>query len=119
VRWWAFGGPNDLDNGLRPCSLHHKLFDKGAFDIGDGNDNRNRIVTSQCFVGRGSTAREHVIALADRPLIDPQPGALRDIAVARRSGTLARPSMAPHGPATTDLRGQPASHGRVTAWWNS
>ncbi len=30
VRWWAFGGPDDLDNGLALCSLHHKLFDRGA-----------------------------------------------------------------------------------------
>lgn len=35
----------------------------------------HRILVSQCFVGRSPAAREHVIALAGRPLIGPQPGA--------------------------------------------
>jgi putative restriction endonuclease len=33
VRWFAFGGPDDLDNGLALCSLHHKLFDLGALGL--------------------------------------------------------------------------------------
>ncbi|MFJ4775057.1 phosphorothioated DNA-binding restriction endonuclease [Streptomyces sp. NPDC088762] len=70
VRWWAFGGPDDVDNGLCLCSLHHKLFDKGVLGVGDGH----RILVSQQFVGRSPMAREHVIALAGRPLIGPQPG---------------------------------------------
>ncbi|MEU9241203.1 phosphorothioated DNA-binding restriction endonuclease [Streptomyces sp. NPDC048385] len=71
VRWWAFDGPDDVDNGLCLCSLHHKLFDKGVLGIGDGH----RILVSQRFVGHSPAAREHVIALAGRPLIGPQPGA--------------------------------------------
>ncbi|MBW5481124.1 phosphorothioated DNA-binding restriction endonuclease [Streptomyces bambusae] len=70
VRWWAFGGPDDVDNGLCLCSLHHKLFDKGVLGVGDGH----RILVSQRFVGHSPAAREHVIALAGRPLIGPQPG---------------------------------------------
>ncbi|MFJ1564180.1 phosphorothioated DNA-binding restriction endonuclease [Streptomyces erythrochromogenes] len=70
VRWWALGGPDDVDNGLCLCSLHHKLFDRGVLGIGDGH----RILVSQHFVGRSPVAREHVIALAGRPLIGPQPG---------------------------------------------
>ncbi|MFF8015941.1 phosphorothioated DNA-binding restriction endonuclease [Streptomyces sp. NPDC007929] len=80
VRWWAFHGPDDVDNGLCLCSLHHKLFDKGVLGIGDGH----RILVSQQFVGRGQVAREHVTALAGRPLIGPQPGA-RPVAVDHRS----------------------------------
>jgi putative restriction endonuclease len=80
VRWWAFGGPDDVDNGLCLCSLHHKLFDKGVLGIGEGH----RILVSQSFVGRSTTARQHVIALAGHPLIGPQPGA-RPIAAAHRS----------------------------------
>ncbi|WP_455358362.1 phosphorothioated DNA-binding restriction endonuclease [Streptomyces sp. SYSU K21746] len=80
VRWWAFGGPDDVDNGLCLCSLHHKLFDKGVLGIGDGH----RILVSQRFVGHSPAAREHVIALAGRPLIGPQPGA-RPITAAHRS----------------------------------
>ncbi|MFD0211638.1 phosphorothioated DNA-binding restriction endonuclease [Streptomyces hirsutus] len=80
VRWWAFGGPDDVDNGLCLCSLHHKLFDKGVLGIGD----HHRILVSQRFVGHSSAARAHVTALAGRPLIGPQPGA-RPVADAHRS----------------------------------
>jgi putative restriction endonuclease len=83
VRWWAFGGPDDVDNGLCLCSLHHKLFDKGVLGIGWGSPRSNeaesggghRILVSQRFVGRSPAARDHVTALAGRPLIGPQPGA--------------------------------------------
>jgi putative restriction endonuclease len=30
VRWFAFDGPDALDNGLALCVLHHKLFDLGS-----------------------------------------------------------------------------------------
>ncbi|MGW4032601.1 phosphorothioated DNA-binding restriction endonuclease [Streptomyces sp. NPDC004838] len=80
VRWWAFGGPDEIDNGLCLCSLHHKLFDRGVLGIGEGH----RILVSQSFVGRGTAAREHVIALSGRPLIGPQPGTL-PIAAAHRT----------------------------------
>lgn len=33
IKWVQFGGPNDVRNGLALCSLHHKLFDAGAFTI--------------------------------------------------------------------------------------
>lgn len=79
VRWWAFGGPDDIENGLCLCSLHHKLFDKGVLGVGDGH----RILVSQHFVGHSAAAREHVIALAGRPLVGPQPGA-RPVAAAHR-----------------------------------
>ncbi|MFJ2019603.1 phosphorothioated DNA-binding restriction endonuclease [Streptomyces nodosus] len=71
VRWWAFDGPDDIDNGLCLCSLHHKLFDKGVLGMGDGH----RILVSQRFAGHSPVAREHVIALGGRPLVGPQPGA--------------------------------------------
>ncbi len=71
VRWWAFGGPDDIDNGLCLCSLHHKLFDKGVLGVGEDQ----RILVSQHFVGHSSAARAHVTALAGRPLVGPQPAA--------------------------------------------
>jgi putative restriction endonuclease len=80
VRWWAFDGPDEVANGLCLCALHHKLFDKGVLGVGDGH----RILVSQAFVGRSAVAREHVVALAGRPLIGPQPGAL-PVAAAHRS----------------------------------
>jgi len=33
VRWFNFDGPDTLDNGLALCSLHHKLFDRGALGL--------------------------------------------------------------------------------------
>ncbi|MFD8813397.1 phosphorothioated DNA-binding restriction endonuclease [Streptomyces sp. NPDC059627] len=80
VRWWAYDGPDDVDNGLCLCSLHHKLFDKGVLGIGDGH----RILVSQRFVGRSPAARDHVTALAGRPLIGPRPG-VRPVAASHRS----------------------------------
>ncbi|MFD0306973.1 phosphorothioated DNA-binding restriction endonuclease [Streptomyces sp. NPDC127119] len=80
VRWWAFDGPDDVENGLCLCSLHHKLFDMGVLGIDEGH----RILVSQRFVGHSHAAREHVIALADRPLVGPQPGA-RPVAAIHRA----------------------------------
>jgi putative restriction endonuclease len=47
------GGPDDLDNGLALCSLHHKLFDRGVL----GLDEELRLVVSQRFSARTSTGR--------------------------------------------------------------
>ncbi|MFF8466086.1 phosphorothioated DNA-binding restriction endonuclease [Streptomyces griseus] len=80
VRWWAFDGPDDVENGLCLCSLHHKLFDKGVLGLGEGH----RILVSQSFGGRSAAAREHVVALAGRPVIGPQPG-VRPVAADHRS----------------------------------
>lgn len=80
VRWWAFDGPDDVDNGLCLCSLHHKLFDKGVLGVGDGH----RVLVSQRFVGHSAAARDHVTALAGRPLTGPQPG-VRPIAAGHRA----------------------------------
>ncbi|MFI9720810.1 phosphorothioated DNA-binding restriction endonuclease [Streptomyces sp. NPDC052396] len=80
VRWWAYDGPDEVDNGLCLCSLHHKLFDKGVLGIGDSN----RILVSQRFTGHSAAAREHVTALSGRTLIGPQPG-VRPVAAAHRS----------------------------------
>ncbi len=42
VRWFNLDGPDDLDNGLALCSLHHKLLDRGAL----GLDDEHRVVVS-------------------------------------------------------------------------
>lgn len=49
-RWFAFDGPDSVDNGLALCTLHHKLFDLGAVGLtaslgpsrGQGLDARGR-----------------------------------------------------------------------------
>lgn len=70
VRWWAFEGPDDVDNALCLCSLHHKLLDRGVMGITTDGD----IAVSRLFVGRGRVAEELVVSLVGRPLLDPQRG---------------------------------------------
>lgn len=36
IKWHAAGGPDVESNGIAMCSLHHKLFDKGAFAVSAG-----------------------------------------------------------------------------------
>ncbi|MFI1013802.1 phosphorothioated DNA-binding restriction endonuclease [Streptomyces sp. NPDC020965] len=73
VRWWAFEGPDTLANCLCLCSLHHKLFDRGAM----GLDADRRITVSREFVGRGDVARSQVLGLTGRALLGPQGGSDR------------------------------------------
>jgi putative restriction endonuclease len=80
VRWWAYGGPDDVDNGLCLCALHHKLFDKGVLGVGDGH----RVLVSDRFAGRSSAAWDQVAALAGRPVLGPRPGA-QPVAAAHRA----------------------------------
>ncbi len=46
IKWHAFGGADSIDNGIALCSLHHNLFDFGAFGIHEG-----MIVYSENIVG--------------------------------------------------------------------
>jgi putative restriction endonuclease len=33
IQWWSCEGPDVVPNGMCLCSLHHKLFDRGAFTL--------------------------------------------------------------------------------------
>ncbi|MFI1201723.1 phosphorothioated DNA-binding restriction endonuclease [Streptomyces sp. NPDC020883] len=70
VRWWSHHGPDEVDNGLCLCSLHHKLFDRGVLGLGDDH----RILVSPRFAGRSQASEQHVLALAGQPPIGPRPG---------------------------------------------
>ena len=70
VRWFAFDGPDALDNGLALCVLHHKLFDLGVL----GLDPALQIRVSAAFTAR-TTAGQAVYELHGRPLA-PRPGTL-------------------------------------------
>ena len=35
IKWHQAGGPDEETNGLALCSMHHKLFDRGAFTVND------------------------------------------------------------------------------------
>lgn len=49
IRWHQAGGPDEQCNGLALCSLHHKVFDLGAFTVVDG-----KVVVSELVNGEGS-----------------------------------------------------------------
>lgn len=70
IRWWAFDGPDEVENSLCLCSLHHKLFDRGAVGV----DLAGRVAVSQRFIGRSPIAQELVLSLAGRDLHEPQRG---------------------------------------------
>ena len=66
VRWFTIGGPDDLDNGLALCSLHHKLFDRGA--LGLTSDHRVAVSTAFRAVAAGRNVYDlHGVRLAPRP----------------------------------------------------
>jgi len=69
VRWHAYAGPDEVDNGLALCSLHHVALDRGAVGI----DQERRLMVSQAFHGRGPAAGQ-IIGLAGKPLQQPQRG---------------------------------------------
>lgn len=70
VRWFAFAGPDTLDNALALCMLHHKLFDRGAL----GLDHELRVMVSGTFTARTEAGRA-VYDLHGREL-RPRPGTL-------------------------------------------
>jgi putative restriction endonuclease len=53
VRWFAFDGPDSLDNGLALCTLHHKLFDRGVLGI----DPDMRVCVSTIYTARTSAGK--------------------------------------------------------------
>ena len=66
IRWHAFGGPDELDNGLALCALHHRLFDRGAFTI----DLMGRFRVSPRL--QGHSARGFVLNLDGKSLPAPR-----------------------------------------------
>ena len=53
VRWFTHDGPDDLDNGLALCSLHHKLLDRGAL----GLTAAGRVLVSEAYTARTEAGR--------------------------------------------------------------
>ena len=50
IQWHHVGGPDIEPNGLSLCSLHHKLFDLGAFTV---EPSEHRVVFSQHAISGG------------------------------------------------------------------
>ena len=70
VRWWAFDGPDTVENALCLCVFHHKLLDRGVLGLGTDHT----VSVSAHFVGRGRAAEELVLRLVGSPLLDPHRG---------------------------------------------
>lgn len=68
IRWFNFDGPDELDNGLALCSLHHKLLDRGAIGLRDPGT----VVVSTSFSAVGEMGRA-IYELHGREL-RPRPG---------------------------------------------
>lgn len=67
VRWHSHGGPDELDNGLALCVLHHRALDRGAIGI----DDDLRMLVSRDVVGSDAVA-DLIVSLHGRPLRTPQ-----------------------------------------------
>ena len=63
VRWHAQQGPDTVANGLCLCSLHHKLFDRGAFTL---SPDAKRVWVSDLV--NGAKAKRTLVRFHDREL---------------------------------------------------
>lgn len=50
IKWHQAGGPDDVQNGLALCVLHHKLFDEGAFTLSPPGE-RSVVLVSEAAIG--------------------------------------------------------------------
>jgi putative restriction endonuclease len=67
IKWHQAGGPSTEENGLALCTMHHKLFDRGAMTLGP----ERRVVVSPWV--NGSTGLEDWLMRFDgQPLRDPR-----------------------------------------------
>jgi putative restriction endonuclease len=68
IKWFQARGPDVVQNGLALCSLHHKIFDLGAFTVLPGN---HQIVFSRHLMG-GDDTKAKLLAHHGAGLIEPQ-----------------------------------------------
>jgi len=69
IRWHVNGGPSDEPNGLALNSLHHKLFDLGAFTL--SLDKVPRVMVSRLAVG-GGAVKSMLLDWHGKPIQEPQ-----------------------------------------------
>ncbi len=66
ARWFNFDCPDEPDNGLALCSLHHRLFDRGVLDL--TLEHRVQVCSSFRAVGQGRSVYDlHDLELYPRP----------------------------------------------------
>lgn len=69
IRWHAYGGPDQPDNGLALCSFHHRALDRGALGI----DDDRRILVSRAVCG-SNMVEEWLLRFSRADLRSPQAG---------------------------------------------
>ena len=67
IQWHQAGGPDEEQNGLVLCTLHHKAFDLGAFTI---QPDRVRPLSEQAYGRQGFD--EWLLKYHGRPIRKPQ-----------------------------------------------
>ncbi|SEG80629.1 putative restriction endonuclease [Thermomonospora echinospora] len=70
VRWRSYDGPDDPDNGLCLCALHHRLLDRGVLGLTPDRT----ITVSGRFSARAPVASLLVLDLSGRPARAPRSG---------------------------------------------
>jgi putative restriction endonuclease len=67
IKWHQAGGPSTEDNGLALCTMHHKLFDRGAMTL----DQERRLVVSP-WVNGSSGFDEWLMRYDRQPIREPR-----------------------------------------------
>ncbi|HHY10903.1 MAG TPA: restriction endonuclease [Firmicutes bacterium] len=70
IKWHQFGGPDGETNGLALCSLHHKLFDRGAFTLEAVAEQRYVLRVSESAHG-GRGFQKWLLRYDNKPLRSP------------------------------------------------
>jgi putative restriction endonuclease len=66
IKWHQAGGPDNEDNGLALCTLHHKTFDRGAFTLSAGRE----VLVSERAHGTAGF-EEWLMRFHGRPILEP------------------------------------------------
>jgi putative restriction endonuclease len=70
IRWKQVNGPDTESNGLALCTLHHRLFDRGAFTV---DPNRNLLVSRHAI---GEALEPWLMRFHGQPIRQPQEEAM-------------------------------------------
>lgn len=68
IKWFQAGGPDVETNGLALCSLHHKIFDMGAFTL---RPHEYTLIFSQLLMGSEAT-KALALSHHGKPILPPQ-----------------------------------------------
>lgn len=69
IMWHAFGGPDQVSNGLALCSFHHLAFDRGAMGLLAVKDDYQVIVSSE--INGGGPGRDWLLNFNSKAILKP------------------------------------------------